>query len=84
MTQTTSIKPVVPPIEESYDKAVEELGLVERYYTPRYWLDPDQPGEDFCVLFHSNRICVITLAPSHTVLAQHKRVIKISVSTCVL
>ncbi|XP_054261301.1 protein Abitram isoform X2 [Macrosteles quadrilineatus] len=66
-----------PPIEESYDKEIEELSLVERYYTPRYRVNFEQQGDDFCVLFHSNRICVISLAPSHTVLTEHKQVSKI-------
>jgi len=75
MTQTYSEN--IPAIEDSYDKDVEQLGLLERYYTPRYRVDFEQTGDDFCVLFHSNRICVITLAPSHTVLTQRKRVTQI-------
>uniref|UniRef100_A0A1B6G029 Protein Abitram n=1 Tax=Cuerna arida TaxID=1464854 RepID=A0A1B6G029_9HEMI len=68
----------IPPIEDSYDKNLEQQSLVERYYTPRYCVDAGQlHREDFCVLFHSNRICVITLAPSHPLLTESKRVDKI-------
>lgn len=50
--------------------------LVDRYYTR--WYKPDVKGkacEDHCILQHSNRICVITLAESHPVF-QNGRTIK--------
>lgn len=40
-----------------------------RYYTPLYQLDTDRARrEDLLVLCHSNKICLITLAPSHPVI----------------
>ncbi|XP_029814752.1 protein Abitram [Manacus vitellinus] len=47
----------------------------ERYFTR--WYKPDvkgRPCEDFCVLQHSNRICVITLAEAHPLLQSGKTI----------
>ncbi|XP_072179656.1 protein Abitram-like [Diadema setosum] len=43
--------------------------FVERYFTPRYKADVNgRQGEDFCILQHSNKICVIALARGHPIL----------------
>ncbi|XP_072037984.1 protein Abitram-like [Amphiura filiformis] len=43
--------------------------VVERYFTPGYRTDlKGQKGEDFCILKHSNRVCVVTLAKGHPLL----------------
>ncbi|KAJ7991782.1 hypothetical protein DPEC_G00287440 [Dallia pectoralis] len=43
--------------------------VIDRYYTRWYKTDiKGRNGEDQCVLQHSNRICVITLAESHPIL----------------
>ncbi|XP_068003590.1 protein Abitram isoform X2 [Melanerpes formicivorus] len=50
-------------------------GGAERYFTR--WYKPDvkgRPCEDFCVLQHSNRICVITLAEAHPLLQSGKTI----------
>ncbi|XP_075442097.1 protein Abitram [Ascaphus truei] len=50
--------------------------VVDRYFTR--WYKPDvkgKPCEDHCILQHSNRICVITLAECHPLL-QNGRTIK--------
>ncbi|XP_059712063.1 protein Abitram isoform X2 [Haemorhous mexicanus] len=50
-------------------------GGAERYFTR--WYKPDvkgRPCEDFCVLQHSNRICVITLAEAHPLLQKGKTI----------
>ena len=64
-----------PSIEDSitYDETFPSV--TERYYTPRYYVD-DKAGEDMCVLFHSNRICLLTLAPSHPIIKQKKTITK--------
>lgn len=54
----------------------------ERYYDIRFVSGKDRRsyfGEvgDQCIMFHSNRICLITLAPSHPILAENKTVIKV-------
>lgn len=53
-------------------RSVERLSVTERYYTPLYYVSP--AADDFCVLLHSNRICVVTLAPSHALLVGRKTV----------
>lgn len=54
----------------------------ERYYDIR--LVPSEGrrsyfGEvgDQCIMFHSNRVCLLTLAPTHPVIAEDKRIIRI-------
>lgn len=43
--------------------------VIDRYYTRWYKTDlKGQPCEDHCILQHSNRICVITLAETHPIL----------------
>ncbi|CAH1789034.1 unnamed protein product [Owenia fusiformis] len=38
----------------------------ERYYNQKYRIDiKKQPGYDQCVLSHSNRVCLVTMAASH-------------------
>lgn len=68
----------VVPLEDSYDKTIVYKTFSERYYTSRYCLSLIGEGEDYCVLFHSNRISVITLAPSHPILLNKKEVKSIS------
>ncbi|XP_062385680.1 protein Abitram [Sardina pilchardus] len=54
----------------------EAPSVIDRYYTR--WYRTDMKGktcEDFCILQHSNRICVITLAETHPIL-QNGRSIK--------
>uniref|UniRef100_A0A803TS67 Protein Abitram n=1 Tax=Anolis carolinensis TaxID=28377 RepID=A0A803TS67_ANOCA len=54
-------------------------GVTERYFTR--WYKPDVKGnlcEDHCVLQHSNRICVITIADAHPVLQKGKQIESIS------
>uniref|UniRef100_UPI00398E9586 LOW QUALITY PROTEIN: protein Abitram n=1 Tax=Pristiophorus japonicus TaxID=55135 RepID=UPI00398E9586 len=53
--------------------------MVDRYFTR--WYKTDVKGklsEDHCILQHSNRICVITLAGSHPVLQSGKKIKSIS------
>ena len=62
---------VIPPIEESIDLGEPFRSVSERYYTPFYRVDPDRGRRhDLCLLVHSNRISLITLAPSHPILEQ--------------
>lgn len=68
----------IPSIEESYEKPGKYASVTERYYTPRYAVDLAGKEEDFCVLFHSNKMCVVTLAPSHPILKLGKEVVEIN------
>jgi hypothetical protein len=62
---------LIPPIEASIDLSETYRSVTERYYTPYYRVDPDrQRRHDLCLLVHSNRISLITLAPSHPILAE--------------
>ncbi|XP_023267942.1 protein Simiate [Seriola lalandi dorsalis] len=50
--------------------------VIDRYYTRWYRADmKGKPCEDHCILQHSNRICVVTLAETHPIL-QNGRTIK--------
>ncbi|KAF7658929.1 hypothetical protein LDENG_00005750 [Lucifuga dentata] len=52
--------------ENSLEKAPS---VIERYYTRWYRVDmKGKPCEDHCILQHSNRICVVTLAETHPIL----------------
>ncbi|XP_067027676.1 protein Abitram-like isoform X1 [Acropora muricata] len=51
------------------DGIAERKTVVDRYFTRLYKTDiKGKPFEDQCVLQHSNKICVITVAPSHPLL----------------
>lgn len=53
--------------------------FTERYFQPKYFIDAANVGdEDHCVLVHSNRICCVTLAPTHPVIAFQKKISKIN------
>ncbi|XP_030268333.1 protein Abitram [Sparus aurata] len=61
---------------EQKDTEANAPSVVDRYYTR--WYRADLKGktcEDHCILQHSNRICVITLAHTHPIL-QDGRIIK--------
>ncbi|XP_041365747.1 protein Abitram-like isoform X2 [Gigantopelta aegis] len=47
----------------------KQLSVVDRYFTRRYRVDNNgETAEDQCILSHSNRICIIAVAPSHPML----------------
>ncbi|XP_063042038.1 protein Abitram [Engraulis encrasicolus] len=57
----------------------EAPSVIDRYYTR--WYRTDLKGkscEDHCVLQHSNRICVITLAESHPIIQNGSSIKSIS------
>ncbi|CAD6238274.1 GSCOCG00012532001-RA-CDS [Cotesia congregata] len=57
----------------------EELPCVtDRYFTPYYKIDAQKPNNDICIRIHSNRICMLSLAPSHPVLAKDSEIEKIN------
>ena len=68
----------IPAIENSIAsiKPEDYKTVTERYYTKLYSFDEDRSKcQDILVLNHSNKICLITLAPSHPVIA-NKLVVK--------
>ncbi|CAN2391319.1 Glycine cleavage H-protein [Pristimantis euphronides] len=53
--------------------------VVDRYFTRWYRSDlKGQLCEDYCILQHSNRICIITLAECHPVLQSGRNISSIS------
>lgn len=49
--------------------------FTDRYFQSKYFVSLDKKvEEDHCVLVHSNRICIVTLAPSHPVVASQKTI----------
>ncbi|XP_049938370.1 protein Abitram isoform X3 [Schistocerca serialis cubense] len=58
------------PIEKSVDLSVPQLPPWERYFTKRI-------VGDICLLIHSNRIAVVTLLPTHPVIANSKSVVSV-------
>ncbi|XP_044192187.1 protein Abitram [Thunnus albacares] len=63
-------------VVEQKDTEENAPSVIDRYYTRWYRADmKGKPCEDHCILQHSNRLCVITLAETHPVL-QNGRTIK--------
>ncbi|XP_077446156.1 protein Abitram isoform X1 [Stigmatopora argus] len=64
--------------EEKKDGEAAAPSVVDRYYTRWYRADmKGKPCEDHCILQHSNRICVITLAETHPLLKKGRIISKI-------
>ncbi|KAG7204430.1 hypothetical protein KM043_004869 [Ampulex compressa] len=74
---------VFPPDEDITDmlEEVQYNGtfptVTERYFTSYYKIDVQQPEDDIQILIHSNRICMLTLAPSHLLLQKDKTITKV-------
>ncbi|XP_034016073.1 protein Abitram isoform X1 [Thalassophryne amazonica] len=61
---------------EQKETEVTAPSVIDRYYTRWYRADmKGKPCEDHCILQHSNRICVVTLAETHPIL-QNGRTVK--------
>lgn len=72
------------PLEQDASDMLDEVddfnnghfpSVTERYFTPYYEIDVQKPGDDICIYIHSNRICMITLAPSHTIFQENKTIV---------
>ncbi|KAL5496963.1 hypothetical protein EMCRGX_G013344 [Ephydatia muelleri] len=52
--------------------------VIERYYTKYFYSSRGTDGvsEDQCVLFHSNKVCVVCIAPNHELLREPEVAIK--------
>ena len=72
MTTTKLFDRIVPQIEESLDLSLPYQSLEERYYTQYFHLTED--NQDQVVLVHSNRICLVSLSPNHTVIKDQKKI----------
>ncbi|KAK6626351.1 hypothetical protein RUM43_006662 [Polyplax serrata] len=66
----------IPSIEDSFEKLKNYPKVTDRYYSPYYYInDKGSPTEHHCVLLHTNKICLITLAPSHPVVKEKKTIV---------
>lgn len=52
----------------------DHKNYIHRYFTQKFQIDAGNSSNDLGVLIHSNRLCVITLAPSHPVV---KNIVKV-------
>lgn len=52
----------------------EHKNYVDRYFTQKFQVDEGNDGNDLGVLIHSNKLCVITLAPSHPIVKNKVKV----------
>ncbi|XP_051926646.1 protein Abitram isoform X1 [Hippocampus zosterae] len=61
--------------EEHKDGEAAPPSVIDRYYTRWYKADmKGKPCEDHCILQHSNRICIITLAETHPLLEKGRTI----------
>ena len=61
------------------DITVPHPSFVDRYFTRKYKVDVcGKPGEDQCILTHSNKLFIVTIAPSHPILREKKTIADIS------
>ncbi|XP_047354598.1 protein Abitram [Vespa velutina] len=51
--------------------------ITERYFSTYYKVDVQRPGDDMCIRVHSNRICLISLAPSHNIFQNGNKILKV-------
>ncbi|EZA59082.1 hypothetical protein DMN91_008041 [Ooceraea biroi] len=51
--------------------------VTDRYFVPYYKMNVQLPGDDICIRVHSNRICMLSLAPSHVILQGDKEIKKV-------
>lgn len=51
--------------------------ITERYFTAYYKINVQSPGDDICIRIHSNRICMLSLAPSHVILQGDGDIMKV-------
>lgn len=71
----------VPHIFEEHAEEQHKF-IVDRYYTRYYYVRDDAPDEDHLVLIHSNRICLIGLAPSHIALRKEITSVDFNIGNC--
>ena len=68
---------IIPPIELSLSKPADKIfDTVERRYYKRYY-KVQENKEDQVVLLHSNRICLVSLAPNHPIITTHQKIVSL-------
>lgn len=74
----------IPPDNDMCDMLDEvnlntELPIItDRYFIPYYKIDVQKKYDDICIRIHSNRICMLSLAPSHALLQNKYEIEKLS------
>jgi len=75
MIEMINVTRPVASIEDSIDRSQPFESVTDRYYSRYYQVDPDRSRRhDFCVLIHSNKICLLSLAPSHPILTTQPKI----------
>lgn len=74
---------VFPPDDDISDM-LEDIGfngslptITERYFSTYYKINVQKPLDDMCIRIHSNRICMISIAPSHMIFQNGKQILKV-------
>ncbi|XP_012530322.1 protein Abitram isoform X2 [Monomorium pharaonis] len=73
------------PLDQNISNMLDEVEyngyfptVTDRYFTPYYKVNvQSQTGNDMCIWIHSNRICMLSLAPSHIILQANKSINKV-------
>lgn len=64
------------------DFVAESPSVVDRFFTRYYYRRPHTKDEDHLILFHTNRICLVGLAPRHVALSKGVRSINYNIGNC--
>lgn len=56
--------------------------VVDRFFSKYYYRLPDTEDEDHLILFHSNRVCLVGLAPSHIALEKGITAVNYNIGNC--
>lgn len=73
-TKLDEINGIVPTYQvariEDTVNLQQHQNYVDRFFTRKYCINVTEAYNDFCVLIHSNKVCALTLAPSHPLLKE--------------
>ncbi|XP_066601492.1 protein Abitram isoform X2 [Prorops nasuta] len=61
-------------IENQDFTSIPDKIVTYRYFTPYYKLNVQRHRDDICIRIHSNRIVMLSLAPSHIIYHENKRI----------
>ena len=74
--KTVGMPDLTTSLIDSVDIAAVDVGPVDRYYKKLY-----SSKEHLCYMFHTNRVCIVTLAPLHPIIVEGKSVEKVCIFT---
>ncbi|KZS21019.1 protein Abitram [Daphnia magna] len=64
------------PLEESVTLSAKYPSVIDRYFTRRYI--QREGKNDTCLLYHSNKICLVTVAKSHAIFEKGSPIRKVN------